>query len=163
MHNLATQGGLGAGISCVPSRSRYRAATGPFWQSRHMASVVHFCGDVVAESGRDRSFRYARDIAKVALGFASRSGCAPIADQLMKAGTSIGANLEEAKAGSSRREFVRYVDIALREARESVYWLRLCVALELEPKSEIERLRNEGEQLARILGAIVVKTKARRI
>jgi four helix bundle protein len=80
---------------------------------------------------------------------------------LLKSGTSVGANHEEAKAASSRREFVRYVDIALREARESAYWLRICVSLNLEPKAEIERLRNEGDQIALILGAIVVTTKAR--
>ena len=121
------------------------------------------CGDVVVESGqdiRDRSFRYACDVAKLALSL-TRPGTRPITDQLLKSGTSVGANLDQAKAASSRREFVRYVDIALREARESAYWLRICVALELEPKAEIERLRSEGQQIARILGAIVVNTRSR--
>ena len=45
---------------------------------------------------------------------------------------AVGANLEEAKAGSSKREFIRYVEISLREAREAAYWLRILVALELE-------------------------------
>jgi len=118
---------------------------------------------VVVESGQDireRSFRYACEVARFALGV-TRTGTRPVTDQLLKSATSVGANLEEAKAASSRREFVRYIDIALREARESCYWLRICVALELEPKAEVERLRNEGDQIARILGAIVVKTKAR--
>ena len=121
-------------------------------------------GDVAAESAqdiRDRSFRYACGIGKLALSLTSRPGVRPIADQLLRAGTGVGANLEEAKAASSRREFVRYVEIALREARESVYWLRICLTLELEPKAEIGALRNEGEQIGRILGAIVVKAKGR--
>ena len=54
-----------------------------------------------------------------------------LVDQLLKAGTAVGANLEEAKAGSSKRDFVRYVEIALREARETVYWLRIYAALNL--------------------------------
>jgi len=118
---------------------------------------------VVVESGqdiRDRSFRYACEVARFALGV-NRAGTRQVTDQLLKSATSVGANLEEAKAASSRREFVRYADIALREARESGYWLRICVALELEPKAEVERLRNEGDLIARILGAIVVKTRAR--
>lgn len=109
---------------------------------------------------RDRSFRYGCDIATFALGV-TRAGTRPITDQLLRSGTSVGANLEEAKAASSPREFVRYLDIALREVRESCYWLRICAALELEPKAEVERLRDEGDQIGRILGAIVVKTKTR--
>ena len=73
----------------------------------------------------------------------------------------MGANLEEAKAGSSKREFVRYTEISLREAREAGYWLRIFVALELGPPSEMKELAGEAEQIARILGAIVVKTKLR--
>lgn len=112
-----------------------------------------------AQEIRDRSFRYACGIGKLALSLTSRPGARPIADQLLKAGTSVGANLEEAKAASSRREFVRYVEIALREARESTCWLRICLTLELGPKADIEVLRNEGEQIGRILGAIVVRAK----
>jgi len=51
------------------------------------------------------------------------------------------------------------VEISLREARETVYWLRICLALELGPADEVEALRNEGEQIGRILGAIVINTK----
>ena len=84
-------------------------------------------------------------------------------DQIMRSGTSIGANVEEAKAGSSKRDFVRYLEIALREARETVYWLRICIALKLHSGDELESLRNEGEQIGRILGAIVANSKRRMI
>ncbi len=53
------------------------------------------------------------------------------------------------------------VEISLREARETVYWLRICLEIGVGPRGEIEKLRGEGEQIARILGAIVIKTKAR--
>jgi four helix bundle protein len=109
---------------------------------------------------RDRAFTFACDVAQAALALPVRPGIRCIVDQLLKSGTAIGSNLEEAKAGSSRREFVRLVKISLREARESVYWLRICLALGLGARVELERLRGEGEQIARILGAIVVKTKA---
>jgi four helix bundle protein len=69
--------------------------------------------------------------------------------------------LEEAKAASSKREFVRYVEISLREAREASYWLRIFVVLELVPSSDIHDLSGEADQIARILGSIVVRTKLR--
>jgi four helix bundle protein len=82
---------------------------------------------------------------------------------LLKSGTGVGANLEEAKAGSSRREFVRYVEISLREARESLYWLRICEALKLGSADNVRELKGEADQLVRILTAIVVNTKRRMI
>jgi four helix bundle protein len=54
---------------------------------------------------RDRTFRFACRVARVALGLAAKPGVRVIVDQLLKAGTSVGANLEEAKAASSTREF----------------------------------------------------------
>ena len=62
-----------------------------------------------------------------------------------------------------RREFIRYVEIALREARESLYWLRICEALQLGPEKRVRELRGEADQLVRILTAIVVNTKRRSI
>ena len=61
-------------------------------------------------------------------------------DQLVRARTAPGANLEEAQAASSTREFVRYVDVALREARESVYWLQIYLSLQLGSRTDIEAL-----------------------
>ena len=79
----------------------------------------------------------------------------------MKSATEVGANLEEAKAASSKREFVRDVEIALREAREASYWLRIFGALELAPAVEVNDLEGEADQIARILGWIFVRTKQR--
>ena len=86
-----------------------------------------------AQNIRDRAFVFGCDVARLALSLAPLVGVRVIIDQLLKAGTSVGANLEEAKAGSSRREFIRYVEISLREARESLYWLRICESLSLGP------------------------------
>jgi four helix bundle protein len=110
---------------------------------------------------RDRTFRFGCDVAKLALTLAPQPGVRCIVDQLLKAGTSVGANLEEAKGASSKREFLRFVQISLRESRESIYWLRICAALRLGPEEELRRLRGEGDQISRILGAIVVNTKRR--
>jgi four helix bundle protein len=110
---------------------------------------------------RDRTFAFACRVARLCLDLTNRPGSRRIVEQLLKSGTAIGANLEEAKAGSSKRDFVRYVEISLREARETVYWLRIFLALQLGPKREVQELRGEAEQIARILGAIVVSSKRR--
>jgi four helix bundle protein len=108
---------------------------------------------------RDRTFAFGCRIARRSLSLDQKPGIRCLVDQLLKSGTAVGANLEEAKAGSSKRDFIRYVEIALREARETVYWLRIYTALHLGAPDEVEALRGEGEQIARILGAIVVSAK----
>ena len=110
---------------------------------------------------RDRTFRFACAVARLALDLPPRAGVRCIVDQLLKSASAVGANLEEAKAGSSSREFVRFVEIALREAREANYWLRICAALQLGPAADLKELSGEADQLSRILASIAIKTKAR--
>ena len=110
---------------------------------------------------RDRTFRLACDLARLAFRLTSPPGVRRLADQLLRAGTSIGANLEEAKAAASRKDFVHCVQVALKEARETKYWLRICAELRLAPADSLSRLTDEADQVARILGAIVVNTKRR--
>lgn len=108
---------------------------------------------------RERAFRFAcavgREALKVRLPTSFR-----LTDQLLRSSAAIGANLEEAKAASSRREFIRLCEISLREARESVYWIRVCVELKLLPPAA-ELLRKEGQEIANIIAVIVIKTKRR--
>jgi len=81
--------------------------------------------------------------------------------QLLRSGTSIGANVEEAQAGQSRADFISKYAIALKEARETVYWLRLLSAAEKSTNGKYMELINEAHVITRIIGAIVVKTKSR--
>jgi four helix bundle protein len=74
-----------------------------------------------------------------------------LARQLLRAGTSIGANLEEAKASQSRRDLKAKFSIALKEARETKYWLRLIRATSLAPASAIDSEIDEADQLVAIL------------
>jgi len=110
---------------------------------------------------RDRAFRFGCDVARLALALAPLPGVRCIVDQLLRAGTAIGANLEEARSSSSRREFLRYLQISLRESRETLYWLRICAALELGPPKTVSRLKDESDEITRILASIVVNTKRR--
>jgi four helix bundle protein len=110
---------------------------------------------------RDRTFGFACAVASLVARLETEYRFRSIVDQLLRSATSVGANLEEAKAASSRREFLRDVQISLRESREAVYWLRICIELKIGPEAELRRLRGEGDQITRILGAIVVSTKRR--
>lgn len=74
--------------------------------------------------------------------------------QLIKAATSIGANYEEAQAGSSKADFINKVNISLKEAREANYWLRMINALEDE-NEELLVIIKESNEIKNILGAIV--------
>jgi len=128
--------------------------------ARSVLSAVPVTTDA-ARDIRERSFTFGCEVARFALGLAPVPGVRCIVDQLLKAGTAVGANLEEAKAGSSKREFVRCVDIALREARESLYWLRICAAIKLGSVDRLRELQEEADQLVRILTAIAINTKRR--
>ena len=111
---------------------------------------------------RNRAFLFACRVARLALSLGVAPGIRSIVDQLLRAGTAVGANLEEAKAASTRREFVGYLEIALREAREALYWLRICSELQLGSNDQVRGLKNECDQMVRILTAIVINTKNRK-
>jgi len=85
-------------------------------------------------------------------------GLRRIADQLVGAAGGIGSNPEEAQASSSRREFVRFCEIALRESRESNFRLTVCKRTGLGDQA-CEKLLGEGPQIARIIATIVINTK----
>ncbi|MFH0794809.1 MAG: four helix bundle protein, partial [bacterium] len=80
--------------------------------------------------------------------------------QLLKAGTSIGANVAEAKAGQSRADFISKYSIAHKEARETYYWLTLLKDAALVPASRLNNLISECDEIVRILTTILVKSKA---
>jgi four helix bundle protein len=112
-----------------------------------------------AKDIRHRAFVFGCEVARLVLALSPRPGTRSILDQLVRSATAIGANLEEAKASSTRREFLRGVEISLREAREALYWLRVCREILLGPPPQLLELQGEADQLVRILTAIVISTK----
>jgi four helix bundle protein len=81
--------------------------------------------------------------------------------QYLRAATSIGANMEEAQASESRADFVHKVGIAQKEARESLFWLRLLTDSRIISNSRLKPLTRETEELIAVITAIVVNTKSR--
>jgi four helix bundle protein len=112
------------------------------------------------ENGIDeRSFKFHCDV----LAFLDTIPIGPkttrLIEQLADSSGSIGNNRDEALGASSRREFIRYNEIALRSANESVRWLRVCAASRLGTRPECIRLLDEGRQMAKIIAKIVISSK----
>ncbi len=80
--------------------------------------------------------------------------------QLTRSGTGIGANVHEADRAQSSREFARFVNIARREAAETMYWLRLCLDHKLLAGAAAEDALCEAGELVGILTSIVAKCEA---
>lgn len=109
---------------------------------------------------RERAFQFAVRIVKIGQFLDQQPGVArTLSRQLIRSGTSIGANLEEAQAGQSKADFISKNAIALKEARETHYWLRLLSATEIIPEHRIQPLQSEAEEIMKIIGAIIVSSK----
>ncbi len=78
-----------------------------------------------------------------------------LANQLLRSGTSIGANVEEAQAGQSKPDFIAKMSISRKEARETLYWLRLLQESESVEADKLSEILKEADELVRILTAIV--------
>lgn len=110
---------------------------------------------------RERTFQFAVRIVKLCQKLDLMRGVPrTLSYQLLKAGTSVGANVEEAQGGQSRPDFISKNNIALKEARETHFWLRLLVASRILSQDELSDLIDEADQIKRILGSIVVRTRA---
>jgi len=79
--------------------------------------------------------------------------------QLLRSGTSIGANVEEALGGHSSKDFVAKLTIAAKEARETGYWLRLIRDTQPHNHPELASLQEECNGLLRILNSIILTTR----
>src|SRR5262245_22365902 len=116
-----------------------------------------------SEKPRDlcqRTFEFACDVIDLCLPLSRKGGIERlIANQLVRAGTSVGSNTEEATAADSRREFACKNSTVLKEAREARYWLRLIAVKQLVPASHTEPVLAEAEELVAIFTATVRKAK----
>ncbi len=111
---------------------------------------------------KERAFEFAWRIIKLCQLLDRKPGVPrTLSYQLLKAGTSVGANIEEAQADQSRPDLISKNSIALKAARECQYWLRLLIAAKIMPGKSVAELRDEADEIKRILGSIIVRTKRR--
>lgn len=106
-----------------------------------------------------RLLQYAVRIVKVVEAMPSSLAGRRIGDQLLRSGMSVGAHYSEAQGAESRPDFVHKLQVALKEMRESVYWLSLVDRTELLPSHRLTDLIEEGKQLRAILPISVATAK----
>lgn len=112
---------------------------------------------------RERAFQFAVRIVKLCRYLETKTKVSRVLiEQLLAAGTSVGANLQEADSGETEKDFIHKNAISLKEARESRYWLRLIPAsYEFEPEiaGGISDLAAEANELSLIIAKIIVNKK----
>lgn len=111
----------------------------------------------------ERTFRFALRIVKLCQALDEKPGVArTLARQLLRSGTSIGANVEEGQSAQSEADYLSKCSIACKEARETLYWLKLLTASEVVPPTRLTELTQECNELVAILTTVIKRLKERR-
>lgn len=111
---------------------------------------------------RYRAYKFSLDIINLVKQFPEKRVYWVIGDQLLRSATSIGANLIEAKAASSKRDFIKFYEIALKSGNETIYWLYLLRDSSLTENSELERLIKETKEITNMLGSSLLTMKKKK-
>lgn len=111
---------------------------------------------------RKRTYRYSIDIIELFDKVPKDSVSQIIGKQLLRSATSIGANIIEAQASSSRKDFTNFIIHSLKSANESLYWLGLLRDAKRVKDLELEPLLKETHELANILGSSVLTLKGKK-
>lgn len=108
---------------------------------------------------KERCYKFSLQIINLADILPNKRSAWIIIDQLIRSATSVGANLTEARASSSRLEFKKFYEIALKSANETKYWLGLLRDSGLGDKNKINELLKEIDEISNMLAAGVMKLK----
>ena len=113
------------------------------------------------ETVRDKSMDFAVRIVRLSKYLNEQKHEYVIANQVLRSGTSIGANIAEAQRGVSYKSFSAKMSIALSEASETGYWLELLMRTEYLTKDEYESIANDCKEIERMLTSIVKTSRER--
>ena len=124
------------------------------------------CGEGETKAGSsslavEKSFAFALRIVRLYQHLSEKKKGFVLSKQILRAGTSIGANLEESRGAQSSSDFQSKVSIAYKEARETSYWLRLLYGAKYLTERQFNSLHTDCEELIRILGATQLTMKER--
>jgi len=108
---------------------------------------------------KDRTYQYSIKMIEFLDSLPKDNSAQIISKQLLRSATSIGANIVEAQASSSKKDFTKYFNYSLKSANESVYWLNLLKDAKKINNNQIEYLLNETKELAKILGSSILTLK----
>jgi len=106
-----------------------------------------------------KSYKFALRIVKLYLHLIKEKKEFQLSKQILRSGTSIGSNIEEAQGGQSHKDFLSKISIAYKEARETHYWLRLLKDSELIEEKLFDSFINDCNELLKIIGKIQITLK----
>ena len=107
----------------------------------------------------ERTAKFAEDIVDLCKRVPKDSVTTPIISQLVRSGTSVGANYCEANGASSRKDFMNKIFICKKESKETKFWLRILAKACDKFKVECEKLWKEVQELTLIFSKIASKSK----
>lgn len=108
---------------------------------------------------KEKSFAFAIRIVRMYKHLSSEKREFVLSKQLLRSGTSIGALVMEAEHGQSKADFLNKMNVALKEANETEYWIRLLKATDYLSQEEYNSIHNDSVEILRILATIVKSTK----
>ncbi len=115
---------------------------------------------IVNISISEQTKNFAVRIIKACSFLEEKSGvCRTLSKQLLRSGTAIGANVREAQSAQSNKDFLSKLETALKEARETQYWLEILIESELVEKQKFDSLLQETNEIGKILVASTKKLK----
>lgn len=107
-----------------------------------------------------RCFNFSLSILRISETLRDKRMNWPLLDQVVRCGTSIGANIVEGGNSTSKREFINYFQIALKSASETLYWLSLLKEINQEKAKELDNLIQECTEIKKLVSTIVLNTKS---
>jgi len=110
---------------------------------------------------RDKSYAFAIRIVKLYKYLCEEKKEFVLSKQLLRSGTAIGANIEEAIGGQSEKDFFAKLTIAYKETRETHYWIRLLTDTDYLTKEQSESILTDTEELLKIIGSIQKTMKSK--
>ena len=117
-------------------------------------------GKVPPQDIVERTFEFAVRVIQIRGKMDERPGVGRVMmSQILRAGTSVPSNVEEAQAAQSKPDFVSKMSIALKEARETHLRLRLLTTANIFPENQLQPLVQEADEIKRVIGAIIVSAK----
>jgi four helix bundle protein len=110
---------------------------------------------------KDKSFDFAVRIIKLYRHFRkTEAPLDPILKQLLRSGTSIGANVHEAQGAITKKDFINKLQISLKEANESEYWINLLFKTDILNSEQFQSLENDCKELIKLLTSILKSLKS---
>ena len=116
---------------------------------------VQWRGDSYGKTVENKSFQFAVRIVKLYKYLNDSKNEHTLSKQLLRSGTGIGANIAEAQQAQSHADFISKMSIALKEAAETNYWLRLLQATDYLSEAEFSSIHSDCRELEKMLTAII--------